>query len=344
MKRKLLFLAAFVASALWVQNVCAQITSGTTYYLQNKASGRYISSGHAWFTRSTLSPVLDYPIQLNSSGSGYILKVVGGNQLGHNLYVDNGSNNVWTVTPVAGEDKVYTIANGTNYLGYDGTFVLSGSLTDPTNDAAKWYIRTKEDYLALFASASAENPVDASFYISGPSYDYTDTNRNNAWTMEGFGAGTELTRGSGTTAINPYVVERWNNTGSVKQILTGLKKGMYGISVYGFYRAGTSDAASTAHEGGTETLKAIMYAGTQEKALKSIFDEAQASGASSSFEKSTSCGYVPDHRSTAGEAFANGYYKNTIYVYIDSDDSSLEIGVKKPKKLVMTGRCSIIGV
>lgn len=307
----------------------AEIVSETTYYLQNKASGRFISSGHAWFTRSTLSPVLDYPIQLNSSGNGYILKVVGSNQLGHNLFVDNGNNNVWTVTAVAGEENVYTIANGTNYLGSDGSFVLSGSLTDATSDAAKWYIRTKDDYLTLFSSASAEKPVDASFYITGPSYDYTDPNRDNKWTMDGFGAGTELTRGSGTTAINPYVVERYNGTGYIKQTLTGLKKGMYGVSVYGFYRAGNNDAATASRTAGNEAQNAIMYAGTAEKPLKSIYDEAKASSVSGSFDTNTSLGYVPNARSTAGECFANGYYKNTIYVYIENDNTELEIGVKK---------------
>lgn len=328
MRKLKLFMAACALVAGSV-SASAQIASGTTYYLQNKASGRFISSGHAWFTRSTLSPVLDYPIQLNSSGDGYILKVIGSNQLGHNLFVDNGSNNVWKVTAVAGEEKVYTIANGTNYLGSDGSFVLSGSLTDATSDAAKWYIRSKDDYLAMFTSASAENPVDASFYITGPSYDYTDTNRDNKWTMTGFGAGTELTRGSGTTAINPYVVERYNGTGSIKQTLTGLKKGMYGVSVYGFYRAGDNNTATASRTAGTEAQNAIMYAGNKEKPLKSIYDDAQSSAVSGSFDTNTSLGYVPNARSTAGECFANGYYKNTIYVYIENDETELEIGVKK---------------
>ena len=328
MKRKLLLAALCVVGALGFK-ANAQIVSGTTYYLQNKASGRFISSGHAWFTRSTLSPVLDYPIQLNASGDGYILKIVGSNQLGHNLFVDNGENNVWTITAVAGEENVYTIANGSNYLGSDGSFVLSGSLTDATSDAAKWYIRTKDDYLAMFANASAENPVDASFYITGPSYDYTDTNRDYAWTMNGFSAGTNLSRGSGTTAINPYVVERYNGIGSIKQSLTGLKKGMYGVSVYGFYRAGNNNTATAARAAGTEAQNAIMYVGTEEKPLKSVYDEAQSNAVSGSFDTNTSAGYVPNARSTAGEAFSNGYYKNTIYVYVDADNASLEIGVKK---------------
>jgi hypothetical protein len=329
--RKLKLLLAAATLMVGGMTVNAQIVSGTTYYLQNKASGRFISSGHGWFTRSTLSPVLDYPIQLqlNASGDGYILKIVGSNQLGHNLFVDNGSNNVWTVTAVSGEDNVYTIANGTNYLGYDGTFVLSSSLTDSNSDAAKWYIRTKDDYLALFPSASAEDPVDASFYITGPSYDYTDTNRNSAWTMSGFGAGTELGRGSGTTAINPYVVERYNGTGSIKQTLTGLKKGMYGVTVYGFYRAGNNNTATAARTEGNEAQNAIFYAGSAEKPLKSVYDEAKESAVAGSFTTSTSYGYVPNARSTAGECFANGYYKNTVYVYVENDDASLEIGVKK---------------
>ena len=328
-----LWLFTLLVAVGGVESVKAQIVSGTTYYLQNKASGRFISSGHGWFTRSTLSPVLDYPIQPTSSDGKYILKVVGSKQLGHNLFVDNGDNNTWTITAVAGEENVYTIANGSNYLGYDGSLVLSASLTDATKDAAKWYIRTKDDYLTMFASASAENPVDASFYITGPSYDYTDTNRNNAWTMSGFGASTELSRGSGTTAINPYVVEIYNNTGSIKQTLTGLKKGMYGVSVYGFYRAGNNTTAPAARDAGTEAQNAIMYAGTKEKALKSVYDEAQPNSVAGMFTTSTSYGYVPNARSTAGECFANGYYKNTIYIYIDADDSSLEIGVKKDAKI-----------
>lgn len=310
-------------------SVNAAIVSGTTYYLQNKASGKYISSGHAWFTRSTLSLVMDYPIIPQASGDGFILKVVGSNQLGYNLFVDNGDNKAWTITEVDGEEGVYTIANGTKYLGSDGTLVLSDALTDPTSDAAKWYFRTKDDYLALFANASAENPVDASFYITGPSFDYTDPNRGNAWTMSGFSASTELGRDGNKTAINPYVVERYSNTGSIKQTLTGLKKGMYGISVYGYYRAGNNNTATAARAAGTEAQNAILYAGSKEKPLMSIYDQAQPSSVSGSFNTSTSYGFVPNARSTAGEAFANGYYKNTIYLYVESDDASLEIGVKK---------------
>ena len=72
MKRKLLLAALFVVSALGF-NAKAQFTDGGTYYLENKASGHFISSGHNWFTRSTLCPVIDYPITLKASGDKYIL-------------------------------------------------------------------------------------------------------------------------------------------------------------------------------------------------------------------------------------------------------------------------------
>ena len=320
-------MALFVASA-FASSVWAQLTDGT-YYLENKATGRFISSGHNWFTRSTLSPVIDYPITLKASGNGYIMGTYGSNSLGHNLYVDNGSNNVWLIKPVEGEDNVYTISsNGTSYLGSDGTLVLSGSLNDPTSDAAKWYIRTKDDYLADFQNAKADNPVDASFFITGPSYDYTDTNRGNAWTNGGFSLSTELSRGSSTTAINPYVAEKWNGTATLKQTLTDLPAGVYAVGVYGFYRDGDANGAATNYTNNAYKANAYLYAGESKVALKSICSEAQSTSGTG-FTKSTNVGYIPDQRSQAGEAFAHGYYQNTLLVRIDEAGSSLEIGIKK---------------
>lgn len=331
MKRKLLLAALFVVSALGF-NAKAQFTDGGTYYLENKASGHFISSGHNWFTRSTLCPVIDYPITLKASGDKYILGTYSTASLGHNLYIDNGDNNAWIITPVAGEDKVYTISSdGINYLGYDGTFVLSGSLTDPTNDAAKWYIRSKDDYLANFTNASPSNPVEASFFITGPCYDWTDPNRNNAWTNDNFVIGTNLSRNGSTTAINPYDAERWQGKADINQTLTGLPAGVYAVGVQGFYRDGGPHEAASNWNNKSSVSNAFLYAGEESVPLVSICKDAQSTNGKG-FETNTSAGYLPNNMSGAGETFAYGHYKNVLYVRVEANQD-LKIGVKKTAEI-----------
>ena len=235
------------------------------------------------------------------------------------MYIDNWDNNAWIITPVAGEDKVYTISSdGINYLGYDGTFVLSGSLTDPTNDAAKWYIRSKDDYLANCINASPSNPVEASFFITGPCYDWTDPNRNNAWTNDNFVIGTNLSRNGSTTAINPYDAERWQGKADINQTLTGLPAGVYAVGVQGFYRDGGPNEAASNWNNKSSVSNAFLYAGEESVPLMSICKDAQSTNGKG-FETNTSAGYLPNNMSGAGETFAYGHYKNVLYVRVEAN-------------------------
>ena len=194
MKRKLLFAAALVAGALGLeaqaQTWTASDLADGKYVFQNVGSGRFLGPGNSWGTQAsllaqshynTLAKVSDgvYTIESQVSNGGTNHYFAGG-------FMDGAATNV---TIADNGDGIFTMSNGTNYYGYDGsTMVLASNLTDPTNENAQWKIIAYDDYLA---SATLNNPVDATYRILDQNFDRNNRNGGgsnndlgNKWTME----------------------------------------------------------------------------------------------------------------------------------------------------------------
>ncbi len=290
------------------------ITAGT-FYMKNVAAGKYLVGGNSWGTQASLGAHgLDVIVTRLENGKYSIdTNVPNGakHYLGSNGYVDSDLAE-WTLTKVTGGNYVISI-DDTNFIGYDGsTSVVSLTLTDTTTAAAQWQFITKDELIREFANATADSPVDATFFIQGQNFSREDNNRNGAWQGgPDFGGANEN-----------FCAEKWNNNFDIYQDLTGLVNGTYRLTVQGFYRAGNGGTTETAQH-------AMLYAGSKSTPLVNILSEAGneafAGGNVSSVE---GYGDVPNNMATASAGFSAGLYAgNSVTVLVT--DGTLRIGVKK---------------
>lgn len=289
------------------------ITAGT-FYMKNVGAGKYLAGGNSWGTQASLSDHgLDVIVTRLENGKYTIdTNVPNGEKhfLGSNGYVDSEVAE-WTLTKVTGGNYVISIDN-TNFIGYDSTTVVSLTLTDTTTTAAQWQFLTKDELVREFANATADSPVDATFFIQGQNFNRNDGNRNGAWQGgPAFGGGNHTN----------WCAEKWNANYDIYQELTGLPNGSYRLTAQGFYRAGNG--------GTTETAQlAMLYAGNKSVPLKNILAEAGNEAISGNTSDVPGYGLVPNNMETAGIAFAAGLYAgHSIDVLVT--DGTLRIGVKK---------------
>ena len=108
------------------------------------------------------------------------------------------------------------------------------------------------------------------------------------------------------TAANGYVAEYWNTNFSFSQIVEGLPKGDYELTVQSFFRNGDVNSALASHNDGTEKLSAVMFVNDISSPVMSLYDE--------SATRYTQTPYTyPDNVTAANEAFNDhGLYVNSI--------------------------------
>ena len=290
------------------------ITAGT-FYMKNVAAGKYLAGGNSWGTQASLSDHgLDVIVTRLENGKYTIDTNVPNKDkhyLGSNGYVDSDLAE-WSLIKVTGGNYVITL-DTINFIGYDGsTSVVSLALTDTTAAAAQWQLLTKDELVREFANATADSPVDATFFIQGQNFNRNDGNRNGAWQGgPAFGGGNHTN----------WCAEKWNANYDIYQELTGLPNGSYRLTAQGFYRAGNGGATETAQ-------LAMLYAGNKSVPLKNILAEAGNEAISGNTSDVPGYGLVPNNMETAGIAFAAGLYAgHSIDVLVT--DGTLRIGVKK---------------
>ena len=175
----------------------------------------------------------------------------------------------------------------------------------------------------LAASATPENGVNMTNCIVNPGYDNND---NTGW------------EGTAPSFQNFGNAEFYSKDYDYYQKLTGLKNGVYKVSVTGYYRAGSADADAEAFEGDLMTKKlGKMYVTTGAHhtiyGLPFITSGATPEPLEGSNDiSSTSLGYVPNNMETGAVYMAAGQYAPTfITCYVN--DGNLTIGLKKESTL-----------
>ena len=294
------------------------------YYLYNPASNLFINAGASWGSRSIaletgfdFMPVANngkYLLDTNISNGG------SSNYLGSDLYCDAPAF-AWTFNEVGTIDghQVYTISNGTSYLTCPttvGSDITLGS--SASSSQAKWLMLTRNDLLDNLVNATEQNPIDATFLISGPNFGRNDRRSAN-WTK------TNWTANGGK--VENFVVEYWNTNFDIHQTLANIPDGVYELSMQGYYRYGGNgpSVAVAAKQAGTEQVYAYLYANDKSQALPSIFEGAGKCGTTGS---STSFGYVPNSIEDASTYLSAGLY-NVGPLRVVVTDGTLTIGVKK---------------
>jgi len=328
-KSKLLALAA-LASLGVNANAANEITSGEKYYIQNVESGKYISAGAYWGTRSVLADQgVDFTVNIADGKYTLVSGVKGQNTA---LRPSDGfmdQSGTWEVIPNG--DGTFKIKGSEGYLKYDGTDFpnVKGADADSGTD---WKFLTNADREALLTGASASNPKDATFYIQAPDFvdgDYRITGTK-VWGTVVTGTGGNY--GSGCTLVNSSNGEMYNKAKGSKLIqkLTGIKNGKYKVSCLAFYRAGNSATAAAGYDKENDkdgNQFAWFFANDEKVAVKSVFHGAP-NAKKGGYTTAGGDFYIPKNQGEAAACFsADNNYLNEIEVVVT--DGTLSIGIEK---------------
>ncbi len=161
------------------------------------------------------------------------------------------------------------------------------------------------------------------------------------WTQEAVSGGNVAIGGTATNTC----YEAWNNGNfDIYQIVKSAPKGVYEISVQGFYRYGRGGAYQSYlnHEQYTtkETCPVFIYLNSNSTPFTNIFGDPQqiteqefysANSTDYSSETDESTGttyYFPNGMASAAIAFENGMYTQSAYGLVSQDGQEIRIGVK----------------
>ncbi|MBP5712199.1 MAG: DUF5123 domain-containing protein, partial [Prevotella sp.] len=264
------------------------------YYIYNVVARKYWGAANDWGTRASLIEHPDYvtlaqisdgvytmETQVSNGGTSYYF---GGD------YMDGQPINL-TITK-AGNDN-YTIANAEGqFYGYDGSSTILGKNVGE-GDNALWKIISEEEMLASLNTATASEPVDATFLIVD--HTFGRNNRNvSAWVVS------EDCTNSNLTGCNSdkHSAEYYHSVFTVSQVLSNVPNGVYSFQAQGFYRQDGSDNDNLAQFFiNNETTLVPLKTGTE----NSMAD--------------------------ACASFENGMYKADP-IYVQVEDGQITLGIK----------------
>lgn len=215
-----------------------------TYYLRNVSTGKFWGAANKWGTQASLVDEYQYATLSNLGNGTYKLQSMvsnGGNTIYFNgEWMDSGDIMPLTITKT--NDGLYTISNGNNYFGYDGTSTLLAKNLTADDKKALWRIMTEneimEEQQAILATATADHPVDATFLIRDADFGRNRTDWNQAWSLSN--CNNWYIGGPGLDITN-YCAESYHSTFYLDQYIYDAPNGVYRLQAQGFFRQDGSD-------------------------------------------------------------------------------------------------------
>ena len=315
----------------WMSMVecCGEAISGT-YYLYNEESGTFLSRGSNWGTRS-ITDYYGYPVNITSTQPlSYTIKMYDTAQnigLGENLYTDNGSPVQWTFE--GDNANGYKIKNAQiGYLTVNGNHADTKTVADVA-EASTWKLVTADEHKAIIEGQLDDNKlaVLAAAGIEGTTWDEhisqcaaadcTDkiqsaslTGSNSGWTWT-----QEPSRKIGSLTTNENGSEIYQGIGNLTQTVTGLDKGIYMVTIQGFYRDGSNADCIKYKNGGWQMSNMYFKGNDFETRIKGWAEDCKGD---------TNPNSMSEYKVLANE----GRYVNTFYTYVGEDGQlSLNLGL-----------------
>ncbi len=339
MKKFKLFLAAL--AAMVGLSAQAQLTNGTVYWIQDAATGQFITRGGNWGTRAVAEDVGGIGFKAEYINDGvYKLQTVdrtlAGNTayFGTGMYLDQNTQTEWSIT-ASGEG--YTISSGTQYLNISGKSNQQNQVSlVAAGEAAVWKFLTRAEYKAALAAKKNAEAVtlattlgldgittlaELEAEIAGEDYvtvDQTSKIDNptiadnlNGWALSKAGAprGYQENNGDKQPGVGSGCAEFWHGSGNASQTVTGLPSGLYKITMLGLYRVHNSGNATAV---GLDNSSSPAYV--------------YANGIKTEFANWLDYSSLPNNRAGALTAYNNGDYRNTVYTFVGTD-GRLDLGV-----------------
>ena len=230
-----------------------QVVSGTTYYLMNVGTGRYIKRAGWWYSQAVTGNS-GHPITPTLNNGKYELVTIAseGRSLGTGLFMDNTDHNTWTLTPVSGTSYQYYIEADNGALSTSGTADLAIVTKNESDENQKWIFVTESGMLTAMADANSDYPFNFTPMLQAAEFDDFDnwglggiaaSNWTN-FTSAGFSIGGGVW-GAGMDKYNFCAVANTKNNITISQSLETLPTGYYNVSFEAFYRSRTSSADET---------------------------------------------------------------------------------------------------
>lgn len=204
------------------------ITAGD-YYIMNAATGTFLGGANLWGTQAS---VIEHGIPFGVTvGEGvYTLDSYTYNNANDHYfsgtYVDGGSTNLYITSLGNGKFSISTASGSAFVTALAGSTVVANTAENTDSHLAQWYFLSKNDRDKALTAATAENPVDATYYIK-----QANISRNRS-------AG-----GYGVNAWNPYSNEGGDNSNfnfykenaavNVWQTIDGIPNGTYTLKMQG---------------------------------------------------------------------------------------------------------------
>lgn len=312
--------------------VSPAVVEDGAYYLKNVGTGKFLTAANDWGTRASIANHgLDVTITRLPNGKYTIDTQIGTEEGKHFLGLDDKgvyymdvAEMGWTIGVLENGNYVFSKHDALPiYLRGDATRnMVDDIVSNPMEDEnVQWQLLARKDMVDCLSLATVNDPVDATFFISGANFGRVDS-RNGAWN----GAPT-----IGGLNSNSCAEKSNEPTFDVNQRLTGLPNGFYELRVQGFYREGgganNPEIAASNYAEGISELNAILYANEESVPLASIMSEAQREVSSESYFYNTAMGYVPQSAIGASLLFNEELYQHSLIVEVT--DGVLCVGVRK---------------
>ena len=320
--------------------------AGETYYFYNVGKKMFFQHGSWWGTHSAVG-MPGLPVTLEASGDGFIFHNLtltsGGKYTNPDGFVDTGDQHVWKFVPVSGKEGVYNIVHQSNVnagmeFSPDTWLDDSGSTRfntvycwwgDLTAEVAQWILVSKADRDALLETATASNPVDASYNIKGASATKWETDLWQGISRWG-------------DQYPDFALENWNGGDKTNgyQVLTGLKPGKYRVSVQGYYRDGNFENQVTNAATPVSYARLYAYTGDYNENYSAAADKTAVLlpniltevNKAPGLGRTSAAGEMPDSPGQATEWFELGLYSGNQLDVTVGEDGKLVIGVMKERE------------
>ena len=233
-------------------------TNEGIYYLYNSETDLFLSRGNDWGTQAVANPVA-LPWKVSISGGNYTLRMydltVAGSTsgFGDNGFTDNGS--PIQFTPSGNATDGFTLKNGNNYI----TSPASAGVVTLSTTASAWKFLTQAQYNAVLAArvAAQESAVAAAKGIVIPdgktlndvvsdADNWASTFTNDGVPTSGKWTATKHGGRGGNLNWGGYGSEMYQcGDGHYTRTISGLKKGIYKVTIRGMKRMGSNETCTT---------------------------------------------------------------------------------------------------
>ena len=289
MKRKLFLLLCALLTMIGVQAQVEPANDGI-YYLYNEAADLFLARGNSWGTQGVAMPV-GMPWKISVADGKYTLRmydltVAGSNSgFGDNAYTDNGS--PIQLTPIGTAEAGYKLQYGSNYItspATAGAVSLSGT-------ASVWQFLTQAQYAAKLAARAVaqesavaqakgiEIPAGKTLSeVVGDADNWASTYTNDGTPASGVWTVTGVPNRGGNQNWGSYGGEIYQGGGRYTKTITGLKAGIYKVSVRAQKRVGSNGNCYNMGQAGYPVSDAYLSANGNIIPIKAWYEDCVNNG------------------------------------------------------------------